>query len=263
MFTNRRQAFRCAVAEPDAQALLRLCAGEVVVQVVNESANGFGVESERELVVHEGELAGLTTKAGQSICRVVRVEIDDQGHTSVGLQRISEIADEPQAGGNTGLFVRWFGQGVGSVLLLVAFGLGLGCVMGLAKFSTFFVGAPAKTIEGHNLIPSEPGKRTAALGKSFDKLSSLSSLQFVKALKLSSGQQGKIDTIVDKLMYELASVHVDRTSKSPESSAHMGLMMIRHAWVQVEDLLTPDQMQQWDSMLEDKAAPAGADQAKS
>ena len=266
MSDNRRQAFRCAVPDLDARALLRISEGEVVVQVVDESAGGYGVESDRELAVREGELAGLTTKSGQSICRVVRVEYHDDGKTGVGLQRISEIAVEPTYASNTGLFVRWFGRSFGSVVMLLAFGLGTGCAVGFAKFGRLpFIGSSKSATtaaDGRPFIPTDPAKRAAALTKSFNSIDDLKSRHFVKALSLTDGQQRNIDNVVDKLMLELATVHVDRGDKSPEVGSHMGLLMIRRAWLKVETVLTAEQMAKWDAMLDgEPAGPAGAVQA--
>lgn len=256
MSANRRQAFRCAVAEPDARALLRISEGEVIVQIVDESAGGFGVISDRELVVHEGELAGLTTRRGQSICRVVRVEYGDDETTSIGLQRVSEIAEEPKTASNAGIFVRWFGRSMGAVVMLLAFGLGLGVALGFAKFGNLALPLTSRTTATHPSIPADPAKRAAALTKSFNNLDELKSQQFVKMLHLTDGQQRKIDTIVDKLMLQLAEVHVDRGDRSPEACSHIGMMMIRRAWLQVEGLLTEDQMQKWDAMLDEQASAA-------
>jgi hypothetical protein len=255
MSINHRQAYRYAVAEPDAGALLRISEGEVTVRVADASASGFGVVSDRELDVHEGEIAGLTTTTGQSICRVTRVEYEEGG-TSIGLQRISEVAEDPRTGANTGLLAKWFGQGVGSVLLLVAFGTGLGMVMGLEKFGSLpFLSRP-DTRALRPDVPRNPGDRATALTKSFGELDGLKSRQFVRHMKLTDGQQRKIDNIVDKLVLELASVHLDRGGRTPEMSSHMGLLMIRRAWTQVEDLLTPEQVAIWDAMLDSKPVPA-------
>ena len=266
MSDNRRQAFRCAVADVDARALLRISEGEVVVQVVDESAGGYGVESDRELAVREGELAGLTTESGQSICRVVRVEYHDDGKTAVGLQRISEIAEEPKSASNTGLFARWFGRSFGSLVLLLAFGLGTGCAVGFAQYGRLpFLNSSKSTTTAANggpSIPTDPAKRAAALTQSFNSLDELKSRHFVKALSLTDGQQRKIDSVVDKLMLELATVHVDRGDLSPEAGSHMGLLMIRRAWLKVESTLTPEQMAKWDAMLDgEPAGTAGAVQA--
>jgi hypothetical protein len=251
MSENRRQAYRYAVAEPDARALLRVSEGEVLVCVADASASGFGVLCDRELDVQEGEIAGLTTTVGQSICRVTRVEYEGGG-TSIGLQRISEVAEEPKTAGNAGLLAKWFGSSMGSVLLLIAFGVGLGLVMGFAKFGSLPI---LSRSENHTLlpdIPRNPSERTAALTKSFNDLDGLKSRQFVKQLKLSDGQQRKIDGVVDKLVLELANIHLDRGGRSPEMSSHMGLLMIRRAWTQVEDVLTPEQVTIWDAMLDGK-----------
>ena len=74
------------------------------------------------------------------------------------------------------------------------------------------------------------------------------------------GREGKfLDSVVDKLMLELATVHVDRGDMSPEAGSHMGLLMIRRAWLKVESTLTPEQMAKWDAMLDgEPAAPAAA-----
>lgn len=255
MSANRRQAYRYGVAETDATALLRISEGEVKVRVVDASAGGFGVTSDRELVVHEGEIAGLTSSSGQSICRVTWVEYE-AGGTSVGLQRISEIAEEPSAHANMGLLTRWLGRSSGSVLLLLAFGAGLGLVMGLAKFGSLpFFGKPGTQRTLRAEIPQAASERAAALTRHFNELDNLKSRQFVKKLQLTDGQQRKIDGIVEKLVFDLATVHLDREGRSPEMSSHMGLMMIRRAWVQVEDSLTPEQITRWDAMLDSNPAP--------
>lgn len=261
MSNNRRQAFRCSVAELDARALLRISEGEVMASIVDESATGFGVECDRELAVHEGELAGLTTKTGQSICRVMRVEYSDTGKTSIGLQRVSEIEDEPEKAGGFGILARWFGRGAGSVLILVAFGLGMGLALGYAKFGSVPFVRSSNSSPERLSVPAQPTKRAAALAKSFGSLDDLKSRQFIKALKITDGQQRKIDTIVEKLVVGLANVHVDRGGKTPETYSHMGLLMIRRAWLQVEGTLTEEQMSKWDAILDGKVALPGADQA--
>ena len=254
MSDNRRQAYRYAIAEPDAKALLRISEGEVLVCVSDASANGFGVVCDRELDVQEGEIAGLTTTIGQSICRVTRVEYQDGG-TSVGLQRISEVAEEPKTAGNAGLLAKWFGKSMGSVLLLLAFGTGLGLALGFAKVGSlpFLSGPENRTLLPD--IPRDPSELTSALTKSFNDLDGLKSRQFVKQLRLTDGQQRKIDGVVDKLVLELANVHLDRGGRSPEMSSHMGLLMIRRAWTRVEDTLTPEQVTIWDAMLERELTP--------
>ena len=45
------------------------------VKLVDESASGFGVESDRELFVREGELAGLTTTEGLAEIVAAALEI--------------------------------------------------------------------------------------------------------------------------------------------------------------------------------------------
>ncbi len=261
MSDNRRQAFRCATAQGDARALLRISEGEVVVRIVDESAGGFGVKSEQELVICEGELAGLTTSSGQSICRVTRVEFDDSGATSVGLQRVSEIAEEPRLAGNRALFTRWFGRSVRSAVGLLAFGVGLGAMVGLTRLGSFsWAGASQASLLRPD-IPRDPGQRLAALSKSFSSLDELTSRQFVKALKMTDHQQRKIDHVVETLMDHLASVAIDHKDQSPDSSSHLGLLMIRRAWMQVEGILTVDQMTKWNSILDGEPSLPGSDQA--
>lgn len=253
MLQNRRQAFRYAIDETDANALLRISEGEVQVRVADASAIGFGVVCDRELEVQEGEIAGLTTTLGQSICRVTRVEYEDGG-TSIGLQRISEVADEPKATGNAGLLVRWFGRSTGSIALLVAFGVGLGLVMGFAKLRSL----PLFPASNHRVlrqdIPRDPSERNAALTKCLNNLDELTSRKFNKDLQLTDGQQRRIDGIVEKLVFELAKVHLDRGKQSPEMAAHLGLLMIRRAWTRVEDTLTPEQLARWDRILDEQSA---------
>jgi hypothetical protein len=258
---NRRQAFRCTIAELDARALLRVSEGEITVRVVDESASGFGIESDRKLAVREGELAGLTTQAGQSICRVIRVEHDDAGKTSIGLQRVNEIADRPETASPSVLLARRFGRSVGSVTLLIAFGLGLGFAAGFAKFGSLPFLSASKSSPARPFRPGDPGKRAAALTRNFHSFDDLKSRQFVKTLNLTNGQQRKIDTVVDQLMLELATMHVDRTNHSPEACSHMGMLMVRRAWHHAEGILTPDQMGKWDAILDGKLSMPGTDQA--
>jgi hypothetical protein len=260
MSENRRQAYRYATM-PDARALLRTSDGEVVVQIVNESASGFGVEADRELALNIGELTGLTTKSGQSICRVIRVEHDELGKTIVGLQRISEVADEPEMSGNSHLMFRWFGRNAGSVALLLAFGLGLGIAMGLAKSQVWLSGGTKSSTARTVTLPRDTNQRASALARQFNNLDKLTSRQFIKVLKLTNGQQQRIDRVVESLVGEMSKVHIDKTNGSPEDVAHMGLLMIRRAWIQVEDVLTPDQMAKWDAILDGTLGPTESDQA--
>jgi hypothetical protein len=131
---NRRQAFRCTISDVDAPASLRIRGGEFTVRVVDESASGFGVESDRKLAVDEGELATLTTKAGRTICQVMRAEYDDAGKTTIGLQRVNEIADQPTSS-TRGPFVRRPSRSM-SFSLLLAFGVGLAFALSFARFGS-------------------------------------------------------------------------------------------------------------------------------
>ena len=259
MSDNRRQAFRYAKMA-DARALLRTSDGEVVVQITDESANGFGVEADRALDLHEGELTGFTTKSGQSICRVIRVEYD-AGKTIVGLQRISEIAEEPETSGNSHLMLRWFGRNAGSVALLLAFGLGLGIAMGLATSRNWHGGGANPATARPDMIPPDADQRASTLVKQFGNLDKLTSRQFIKVLNITNGQQQRIDRVVETLVGQMSKVRIDGTHRSPEESAHMGLLMIRRAWMQVEGVLTPDQMAKWDAILDGEGGPAETDQA--
>ncbi len=259
MFENRRQAYRYAIDASDARALLRISEGEVRVRVADASAVGFGVVCDREIEVREGEVAGLTTSLGQSICRVTRVEYE-AGSTAIGLQRISDVAEEPETAGNAGLIARWFGRSAGTMLLLMAFGVGLGLVMGFARFHSLpFLSPPNNRVLRPD-IPHDPSERTAALTRCFNDLDNLKSRKFVQQLHLTDGQQRKIDGIVEKLVFELASVHLDRGGRAPEMSSHLGLLMIRRAWTRVEDTLTPEQLAQWDALLEEQ--PVASDRAR-
>jgi hypothetical protein len=261
MSDNRRQAYRYAVARKEATGLLRTSEGEVPVVIADASATGFGLICNKELVLHEGELAGLTSESGQSICRVMRVEYDDEGRTAIGLQRISEVAAEPETSGNAGLLARWLGKGIGSAAMLLAFGLGAGIAVGFFTTGSLPFKAAKHSSAARVELPREPEKRAAALARSFNSLDDLKSRQFIKTLELTDGQQRKIDTIFEKLVGDLSHFQVDHTKLSPETFSNMGLLMIRRAWVQVEGVLTPEQMAKWDAILDGRMTLPGDAQA--
>jgi hypothetical protein len=168
----------------------------------------------------------------------------------VGLQRIGDVADEPMPASNTKLFVRWFGSNVWSLIILLALSIGIGLVVGSTRSVEVALPPGPKSPSSRLEIPRDPSQRLEALTKSFNSLDNLTSREFVKELKLTDRQQRNIDGIVDKLATELARISVDRGDRSPEASSHMGLLMIRSAWLNVESILTHEQMAQWNDMLD-------------
>jgi hypothetical protein len=110
-------------------------------------------------------------------------------------------------------------------------------------------------------MPSDPTKKLRALASQFDSLDRLTSRSFVSALKLTDGQQRRVEGVVSKLVGDMNRIAVDQTDKSPEQASHMGLLMIRRAWLQVEDVLTAQQLAQWDAMLDSPDSQPVATQA--
>jgi hypothetical protein len=229
-----------------------MCTGgdDVIVQIADESAGGWGVFCDPNVEMKEGEVVGLTTPRGKSICRVVRVDADDD-HLLVGLFRVSDILEEPESQANGKLFTHQLSKSGMSLFLLMAFAVGLGGALGLSQVGLSLFGkSAAATQKSRFALPSDAEHRLVSLSDNLASLDVLKSRQAIKAIGLTDGQQRKIDDILESLVVDLAAIQVDRGDIAPEAGAYMGLLMLRRAWTQVEQTMTEEQLAKWDGILD-------------
>jgi hypothetical protein len=247
---DSRSAYRYAIASNDAAAVMRTDSGEFVVQIVDESAAGWGVFCDPKVVLNEGDIVNLTTRRGKSICRVVRIDPDDD-HQLVGLFRISDVMEEPKSHANGTLFVRKLSNTSSSLCLLLAFAVGMGGAVGFIKAGFFNFGKSMGAAQKARFdVTGDPAKRLQALSNNLASLDALKSRQVMKTIGLTDGQQRKIDNVLEKLVVDLATIHVDRGDIAPEAGSYMGLLMLRRAWTQVEQTMTKEQLAKWDAILD-------------
>ena len=247
---DSRTAYRYAIASNDASAVMRTDSGEFIVQIVDESAGGWGVFCDPKVVLKEGDVVGLTTQRGKSICRVVRIDPDDD-YLLVGLFRISDVMEEPKSHANGTLFARQLSKTTSSLCLLLAFAVGMGGALGLIKAGFFNFGKSLSALQRTRFdVAGDPAKRLQALSNNLASLDALKSRQVMKNIGLTDGQQRKIDNVLEKLVVDLATIHVDRRDIAPEAGSYMGLLMLRRAWTQVEQTMTKDQLAKWDAILD-------------
>jgi hypothetical protein len=107
-------------------------------------------------------------------------------------------------------------------------------------------------------VPAGPSERLKALSDNLANLDVLKSRQVIKAIGLTDGQQREIDNVVDKLVVDLAEIHIDRGTLAPETGSYMGLLMLRRAWTQVEQTMTAEQIAKWDAILDDMVAKSSS-----
>lgn len=257
---DRRSSYRCAVAADQEAAILRTDKRDIVVQVREKSAGGFGVVTEQPVKLEQGAILSLATSGGCCEVQVVHV-IENEGEFRIGLKNLRELK-----------FLRG-----GPLLSLYTLRRMLTTSSGLLRLAIIIVMCAGFFVWGATLpvdewlqaasgrwTPSlprgsgfhDPVQREKELALSYLRLDGLTKQRFVVALNLSSNQQSTIRGILDDTTSALAMLY-DRkdATTNPDEWSDLGMQTVYASWKQIEQVLTDEQRAKWDAMLRD-AAPA-------
>jgi hypothetical protein len=92
MSFEQRFTYRCTTLEPVQQAIVQTDQDRIVLDLVDQSTGGFGIQSLQNLNLQPGQIIKLRTGSGWSECEVVHQE-SEQGTTRIGLRRLTELPD--------------------------------------------------------------------------------------------------------------------------------------------------------------------------
>ena len=253
MFKEKRSSFRCPIQTNAGPALLKIGSKEYVVQLVEESAGGFGVVAEQAPKLKEGQEALLATTSGR--CEVAVTHITEVGEkTRIGLSRLADLDDNYQS--------RLFGwlpfrstmsRGRGFAALLL-FGICVGFFFWGAAFPSAWwrnvaLGGPEFT-QTSERIESSQDQREQSFLQNYRLLNDLTSKEFAESLKLNSGQKTQIDSIVHRTTKTLKTLYDSRRSSNDEKWIDAGISHVTSAWLEVQEILTDEQKARWKQLLQ-------------
>jgi hypothetical protein len=257
MFQERRATFRCPVQSHDGPALLKVSGKELVVQLIEESAGGFGVVATQVKGLREGQEAMLTTTAGRYEVRIAH--LTQVGETTrVGLNRLADLNDKTR----TRLF-GWLpfraatpqSRGWAALLLFALCGCFFfwGTAFPSAWWRDFTWGeirieqTPEQRARQREVLQDE---REKLFVQSFRLLDELTSRDFTESLELSRFQKRRISKIVDQTTEKLEQLVDNRGAAQEEQWVDAGLSLIVTSWKEIQAVLTDEQRARWHDMLE-------------
>jgi hypothetical protein len=244
MFRERRNSFRCPIQSLDGPALLKVGSKEIVVQLVEESAGGFGViADEGAAKLKEGQPGLLATTSGRFEVSVSHITNVDE-KMRVGLNRLADLEGDNHAG--------LFGSTRSVALLLLGI-CSLFFFWGTAFPSTWWhdIGLGGSRLSQTN-VGSDPRQsdREQLILRSCRLLDELTSREFRESLQLTQVQQQRIAKIVEKTNKSLDQITNDRGAADSGRRIDVGLGLIATAWLEVQEVLTDEQKMRWKELLQ-------------
>lgn len=258
---DRRQSFRCPVPQEDEPAILRTKKRDVMVTVHEKSAGGYGVVTDQDLSLREGEVLSLAINSGCTEVQVMHVE-REAGKTRVGFKTLRELKHlQGESSFSVAGMRRYVSSGSNmlrlTAMILLCGGFFIwGATLPVGQWAEgLFAGTTAKTVA----YAVNPRQREKEIALSFLRLDGLTSEQFVVSLNLSSEQNRQIRGIVDDTTTALSALYEQRSkSGAPDEWSDLGMQTIHASWRRIEKVLTEEQRAKWDALL-DKAAPSSSD----
>jgi hypothetical protein len=255
---DRRSSFRCPVLPEDEPAILRTRNRDLMVTVHEKSAGGFGVVTDQDVSLRQGDVLSLVTNAGCSEVQVMHVE-RRKGRTRVGLKTLRELKHlQGKPSFSVAGLRRFLSSGSNllrlAVMVLLCGGFFVwGATLPVGQWTK---GLFADTASKKVTYAVSPRQREKQIAVNFLRLDGLTNERFVVSLNLNSEQNRQIRGIVDDTTTALSALY-ERRSKStdPGQWSDAGMRTIHTSWRQIEKVLTEEQLARWDAMLEE-AAPS-------
>jgi len=254
---DRRRSFRCPVPAEDEPAILRTKNRDVMVTVHEKSAGGFGVVTDQDVSLRQGDVLALATNSACSEVQVRHVE-RRKGRTRVGLKILRELKHlQGEPSFSVAGLRRFVSSGSNllrlAVMVLLCGGFfvwGATLPVGQWTKGLFADTAPKKVTYA---VSTRQREKQVALN--FLRLDGLTSERFVVSLNLSSEQNRQIRGVVRDTTRALSALY-ERRSKSdaPEEWSDLGMQTIHASWRQIEKVLTEEQRAKWDAMLDEAAS---------
>lgn len=215
------------------QGKLRYGRRQFGVEILEQSAGGFGVRAPSDTPLDIGQNWLLDCEIGTIEVRVVHVASEPEGLVA-GLQRLNEFAPHSAAPG------RWW-AGLSVAACLVFFVAGLVCPLRLGHRP------PPMSEEMAGLLRLPREEREKWLAASFRQLDRLNSAGLSQRLSLANEQKSAVDNAVASASLQLAALF--ESSDQRTDWTEPAVQVLVSSFRDIRTALDPEQRAQLDALL--------------
>lgn len=263
--TDRREFFRCDLSKLGDKAVLRTNRRDYLVEMVEESAGGFGLRSETAIQTSEGAVLSMAYRGGCFEVEVAHITHNEE-ETRVGLKRLKELKFL-HSDGWLGIF-SWRemnstrGLVVASMFLLALTLAGFlwGAWLPESAKPQWSALLKGQWREEEQEAGGKPEPKNEASPEDREKqiveqIGLLANDNWTNQLNVSEEQNQKIEAIVRDTTKRLQKIYQQgQSADDPSQWSHAGLKLIRDSWADIENVLTEEQREKWRNIRNKVAA---------